>query len=106
MKKMLFVFLISISVIFTSCKGDDDGVSPNPPSIEQKINEARPFSDVKITLNEKDLCCYERTVNDTSPFDAFAENGYFIVSTYKKEYFNLSLAKQIIVNKGAILIKY
>ena len=103
----LFAIVILAFCVF-SCKEDD---ITNPTfSLENEINNAKPFEYIHI---------YKADTGDShfslnggvgfTPFeDAYAENGYLIVTVNGNvnNYFNLSLVKYYQISKGSWLNLY
>lgn len=106
MKILFFILSISFILFFSSCKDDN----PNEPtfSINQEINNARPFDIILIYNSDSGNWRFGKNPNTDTPFkDAYAENGYFVVKTeVSTYYFNLSLAKQVYIYQKDIRIYF
>ena len=103
----LFLFVIIALLVF-SCK-DDEITSPTF-SLENEINYAKPFDFIHIY--KADTGDSHFSINGGvgfTPFqDAYAENGYLIVTVNGNviNYFNLSLVKYYQISKGSWLNLY
>lgn len=103
MKLRSLILILILSSILASCKKDDSPASPQF-SIESEINATRPYHYVFIINPSAGNWTFEQGgTAPNNPFDdAYADHGFLIVvQSVGKEYFNLSLAKDIDIEPGS-----
>ena len=110
--KTLYLVLILLLSLLIGCKDEENSILP-VLTIEDRINVARPINYVGviyIDVSKSDE--YRRNVAGTTLSDAYAENGYLIVTTTvngevgSSYYFNLALAKKVNINSNNITLDY
>lgn len=86
----------------------DDKATEPTLSIVDEINNTRPFDLILVYNADSGNWRFGKNPNTDNPFtDAYAENGYFVVTTsVSTYYFNLSLAKQVYIYQKDIKIYY
>jgi hypothetical protein len=94
--------ILAVVLGFSACDSDDEPASSSF-SIETEVNSAKPFHFVIVIDPGSSNWIFENaTGGPNTPFtDAYAENGFMVVVlTSGKQYFNLSLAKDIAIEPG------
>ncbi|MGE5458689.1 MAG: hypothetical protein ACM3RX_10080 [Methanococcaceae archaeon] len=103
MKSILKIFVAIIVILCAGCGNDDNPAAPL--SIDQQINSAKPISYVKIEFSDKTYVEFEKAYYSNFK-NAYADNGYLVVTTDINYFYNLNLAKQISVKKNSVYISY
>jgi len=98
---LILVFITLLTL--TSC--EDDNPTQSPPTIEDQINAERPINFVFVSNPSSGNWSFSKG-GQNELNDAYAENGYLIVISASKHYFNLSLAKEIMISKNYISVTY
>lgn len=103
MKVLFFILSLSFMVFFTGCKNNPTGPQTPIASMVQKINNGRPYKYI-YTVKGTSIATYG--VNGIPFKDTYAKDGYLIIvisNTYQK-YYNLSLIREVDVQKDGELI--
>ncbi len=102
--KTVAYYLLFILLLFSSMGCNEDPVSPGF-SIEDEINSNRPFDHINIFDGVTYIYSNSTGKNFTN---AYAKNGYLIIEIDGAEntIYNLSLAKEILTNKGFVGLLY
>lgn len=103
MKLSLLMCVLLLS--FTSCKKDEDPVSP-VFSIEEQINAARPINHIAVINVNAGNWTFDRGGTATPLNDAYAESGYLVVQSSSTHYFNLSVARNVFISSHRIDIQF
>lgn len=102
MKYSLILVFITLLTL-TSC--EDDNPTQSPITIEDQINAERPIKYVYVNNPPSGNWSFSKG-GQNELNDAYAEDGYLIVISVSKHYFNLSLANEIMISKNYVSVTY
>jgi len=110
MKAFYFLFLILFAFSLISC--DDDKISTPTFSIEEQINNSKPYDYVTVFRPGSTDLYFARVSNgfNINFTDAYAEKGFLVVIKGPNfpgtQYFNLSLVKFIDISEKSLRLYY
>jgi hypothetical protein len=98
-------YAMLLATCLMSCK---DNPTASTPSLEDRINAAKPISSVTITYSGSGSEFFIRGTTLLDFTDAYAQNGILNVflSYGAARYFNLSQAKEVFISVNDVTIVY